>query len=100
MDNLTIVQMTDDELEKLPKDTYEENKDFCTDMLFLTLKQTRAFHNTLTHMKYVNNDGYEYVLCEFRHYDGMEERCRINVTADSCVALIHDVFTKLYRDYV
>ena len=99
MDNFKIIPLTDEDLEKMSKDVYEENKKFCTEMLAITLKSTRAFHNKLTHMEYVDDDGYEYVLCEFCYYDGMKEQCRINVTADSCIALIKDVFTKLYYDY-
>lgn len=101
MDNLIITELTNEELKELSKNIiYEEDKEECTRILFLALKTTRAFHDRLVKMEYTKEEyGRETVWCYFKYSDGSTEKIPINVTADSCVALIHDVFSRLYKYY-
>ena len=91
-----------------------ENKRECVARLFETIKCSRSFQN-LTRMEYKEEEnGDESVLLYFmnkypvepvdksrsvmrREAVQNEEEVRVNVTADSCIALIKDVMETLYR---
>lgn len=71
-----------------------ENKRECVARLFETVKCSRSFQN-LTRMEYKEEEnGDESVLLYFGEN---REVVRVNVTADSCIALIKDVMETLYR---
>lgn len=100
MDNLIIMEVTKEELDEMCKEykAFQEDKAETVRTLFETLKTTRAFHNILTEMtyhKHVNGD--ESVTCFFKYSSGSVESVHINVTADSCSALIQDVWKRLYE---
>lgn len=99
MDNLIIREVSKEELEEMARQEYfKEDKAETVRALFETLKTTRAFHNILTEMtyhKHVNGD--ESVTCFFKYSSGSVESVNINVTADSCSALIQDVWKRLYE---
>ena len=103
MDNLVVKKLTDEDIEMMRKKyTFEEDKDVTVTRLFYTLKSTRAFFYNLADMTYVKDEsGEEYVKCRFEYENSpiTAEIVNINVTADSCVALISDVLSGL-RDYI
>lgn len=96
MDNLTIKEVTFEELDKMCRPVYDEDKEQCVEQLFKLLKTTRSFHYSLTSMKYTTNECGEYVLFDIEDIDGNVDTYKVNVTADSCVALIKDVWTTIY----
>lgn len=91
-----------------------EDKRECVARLFEAVKCSRSFQN-LTRMEYKEEEnGDESVLLYFRNKYSAgpvdksrsvmrreavqnEEEVRVNVTADSCIALIKDVMETLYR---
>ena len=97
--NLVIKEVTPEELEQISKEyTFEENKEETVAKMFEMLKTTRAFYYHLTGMTYKKHEnGDESVECFFKYRSGHEETISINVTADSCVALIQDVWKCLYK---
>lgn len=100
MDNLTIKEVTSDELEEMSKyySGFEESKTETVERLFETLKSTRAFHFILDKMTYEqHSNGNESVECFFKYRDGSTETISVNVTCDSCAALIQDVWKTLYK---
>ena len=98
MGNLIIKEITPEELAEMQKRVYHEDKAETVARLFDTLKTTRAFHNILTDMTYeMTDNGDEAVICFFKYSSGSADSVRINVTADSCVALIQDVWKRLYE---
>lgn len=98
MDNLVIAELTPEDLEEMRKREFHEDQAETVARLFDTLKTTRAFHNILTDMTYEERDnGDETVTCFFKYSSGSVDSVRINVTADSCVALIQDVWKRLYE---
>lgn len=97
MDNLTIKEVTLEELDRMCRAAYDEDKEQCVEQLFKLLKTTRSFHNSLTSMRYTTDEyGREYVLFGIEDIDGNVDTHKVNVTADSCVALIQDVWTTIY----
>lgn len=73
-----------------------ENKQTCVERLFDTIKCSRSFQN-LTKMEYQKEwNGDENVLLYFQRNFG-EDIVYVNVTADSCIALIYDVMKVLYE---
>ena len=100
MDNLTITKITHKQLEEMSKyySGFEESKMETVERLFETLKSTRAFYFILDNMTYEKrSDGNESVECFFKYRDGSTETISINVTCDSCAALIQDVWKTLYK---
>lgn len=97
MDNLIIKEVTFEELNKICKPAYEEDKQECVEQLFALLKTTRSFHNSLQSMKYVTDECREYVVFEISDYHRNTDTYKVNVTADSCVALIQDVWKTIYE---
>jgi len=98
MDNLIIRELTPEDLAEMERNIFHEDKAETVARLFDTLKTTRAFHNILTDMTYEERDnGDETVTCFFKYSSGSADSVRINVTADSCVALIQDVWKRLYE---
>lgn len=73
-----------------------ENKALVTRLLFDVVKECRAFDN-LVNIKYRKEEnGDEAVLLSFKYGNRVED-LSVNVTADSCAALIQDVWKKLYE---
>lgn len=73
-----------------------ENKRECVERLFDTVKCSRSFTN-LKRMEYeMKGNGDEAVLLYFKREYG-EDIIPVNVTADSCIALIYDVMQVLYK---
>lgn len=98
MDNLTIKEVTLEELDRMCRAAYDEDKEQCVEQLFKLLKTTRSFHHSLTSMRYTTDEyGREYVLFDIENIDGNVDVYKVNVTADSCVALIKDVWETIYR---
>ena len=98
MDNLIIREITPEELEKMSREVYHEDKQETVLMMFKMLRTTRAFHNILKKMVYIKHEnGDESVECFFKYSSGREESISVNVTADSCIALISDVWKRLYE---
>ena len=97
--NLIIKEVTPEELEQISKEyTFEESKEETVQKMFEMLKTTRAFHYNLESMTYKkHSNGDESVECFFKYRSGHEETISINVTADSCAALISDVWKRLYE---
>ena len=100
MSNLIIKEVTTEELDEMCRDykEFHEDKSETVQKLFETLKTTRAFNRILVSMTYVEKpNGDESVECLFRYRTGEEETVSINVTADSCIAVIQDVWKHLYE---
>lgn len=97
MSNLTIKEVTLEELDKMCRRTYDEDKEQCVEQLFKLLKTTRSFHYSLTSMRYTSDEHGEYVLFDIEDVNGNVDIYKVNVTADSCVALIKDVWETIYR---
>ena len=97
--NLTVKEVTPEELEQISKEyTFEESKEETVAKMFEMLKTTRAFYYHLTKMTYEEHDnGDETVTCFFKYKHSPSETVVINVTADSCAALISDVWKRLYE---
>lgn len=97
MDNLTIKEVTLEELDRMCRPAYDEDKEKCVEQLFKLLKTTRSFHYSLTSMRYTTNEYGEYVLFDIEDIEGNVDIYKVNVTADSCVALIKDVWETIYE---
>lgn len=99
MDNLIIREVTPKELEQMAKEyDFKEDKEQTVLAMLVMLRTTRAFNRTLEDMTYVRHDnGDESVECLFKYRNGRTETVSVNVTADSCIALISDVFKRLYE---
>lgn len=96
MDNLTIKEVTFEELDRMCRPAYDEDKEQCVEQLFKLLKATRSFHYSLTSMIYTTDEYGEYVLFDIEDIEGNVDTYKVNVTADSCVALIKDVWETIY----
>ena len=96
--NLIIKEVTPEELEQMAKKyTFRESKEETVQKMFEMLKTTTSFYYNLTGMTYKKHDnGDESVECFFEYSDGSTETVSVNVTADSCTAIIQDVWRKLY----
>lgn len=99
--NVTIKEMTNEELEALVKtETFKEDKALTTKLLFDAVKSSRSFQN-LTDMYYEEKDGMENVILVFTHNNGLEnvwnETVKVNVNWDSCIALMYDVINALHN---
>ena len=96
--SLIIREVTPEELEEMRKSVYHEDKTEVVITMFEMLKTTSAFHNILQKMLYVKHpNGDESVECFFKYRSGREEVISVNVTADSGIALISDVWKRLYE---
>ena len=74
----------------------EENKELVVEKLFNTLKVCRAYQN-ITDMAYIAEpNGDEKVVVWVEYKNGCKEILNINVTADSNMAIIKDVYDYLY----
>lgn len=97
MDNLYIKEMTAEELKELVNSTpFKEDKYVTTKLLFEAVKSSRAFQN-LKDMYYEDNGDRENVVLCFKYKDGYKEEIPVNVTCDSCIALIYDVVNALHN---
>ena len=98
MDNLIIREMTPEDIEEMRKSIYHEDKNEVVLEMFTMLKATSAFHNILQKMNYKKHpNGDESVECFFKYRSGREEVLSVNVTTDSGIALISDVWKRLYE---
>ncbi len=100
MDNLIIREVTPEELEEMSKyySGFEESKTETVERLFEMLKSTRAFYFILDKMTYEQHpNGNESVECFFKYRDGSTKTISVNVTCDSCVSLIQDVWKRMYE---
>lgn len=99
MDNLIIREITPEELKQIATEyRFEEDKQATVKAMFEMLKTTRAFNGNLQDMTYVkHSNGDESVECFFKYRSGHEEVMSVNVTCDSCVSLIQDVWKRMYE---
>lgn len=85
----------------------EENKRLLVQKLFDTLKVCRAFQNieSMTYVDTPNGEKCVIAMTESRYNSntGQREdvviRKEVNVTADSCMAMIQDIWNFLYNYY-
>lgn len=73
-----------------------EDKELVVEQLYQTIKTCNAYQDVVD-MEYVKEDnGDEKVVVSVQYKNGYHEKLNINVTADSNMAIIKDVYDYLY----